>query len=107
MKKLPVEVKKELLALANQLPKIQYKDFTERQLVRGSQLIEAGVLKIKNGNSVDLGSKYLTESQPKQVDHFKQLRKIWLKATSESEAWQKIKTYEAQITHKFNQKNEG
>ena len=107
MKKLPKEVKVELEALSRQLPKLQYKDFNEQQLVRGSQLLGAGVQSIKNGNKVEANGKYVTPVQPKQLDHFKKLRKIWLQANSEPEAWQKIKAYESQINHKFNQKNEG
>jgi hypothetical protein len=107
MKKLPTAVKAELINLSKKLPPLEYSEITEQHQMSGDALLMAGVNQIKNGQEVKKSYKYVSEPQKKQVDHFKVLRKIWLKSKSESEAWQKIKTYEAQATHRYNQTKNG
>jgi len=101
MKKIPAAVKKELEALAKALPEMKHSNMDEYHMVRGQVLIGIGQNKVE-GKQVDPNQTY-RYSQPKSVDHYKQMRKLWLKSEDESSAWQRIKTYESQMRHRYNE----
>jgi hypothetical protein len=102
MKKIPNEVKRELRALATSLPPMDMTDTEEKVQVRGQALIDSGINKTKTGEIIKPDEKYFIPRK-KPVDHFKLLIGIWKKCTTESEAWQKIRTYESQIRHRHNE----
>jgi hypothetical protein len=100
MKKLPTPVKQELLALAQTLPKIMYKNIDVQVSLKGSQLINGGINKTKDGSIIKPTNNYVSPAGKKEVNHYKQMKKLWLKASDENQAWQFVKAYCSQITHK-------
>jgi hypothetical protein len=105
MKKIPKEVKLDLEARATELPKLHYTGIKEQSSFSGLSVITAGIKNDKNGGKIDPNKRYLGDANNKEVNHYKKLRHIWFDCKTESEAWQKIAAYCAQVKHTFNTSN--
>lgn len=101
MKKIPKEVKEDLLTRAANLPTLHYKNITEQRVFKGQTLINGGINKDKNGQKIKPDDDMISGTTPKKVEHYKKLRTLWLRAKTEEEAWQRIAYYCSQVKHQF------
>jgi hypothetical protein len=103
MKKLPQGVRKELEIIAGNLPIMLDTSMEVRYQVRGSTLLANGIKEGKEIGKVKEDKTYLNKLEGKVVNHFKNLKKIYLAGPTEAIAKANLIKYNQEVMRKFNE----